>query len=339
MSSLIIAGEEILPGERKQISLTTAKLYDFTDMKMPVVVIRGKENGPTLFVSAAIHGDEINGVDIVRRLLKHRALKRIRGTLIAIPIVNVFGFNDKSRYLPDRRDLNRSFPGEEHGSLASQIAYIFRTEIVEKATHGIDLHTGAIHRRNLPQIRADLSQPANMALAQAFGAPVVLNASPRDGSLREMVSEKRIPMLLYEAGTALRFDARASKIGVVGILNVMRAIGMLPGETIEKPARELFIARSTHWVRSPISGIFLTVKKLGEHVRKGDKLGCITNPFGDYELDILSPYDGIIIGNSIMPLANEGDGIYHIATFDNVQTPNSVLEELYPYNDPSLNDM
>lgn len=341
MSGLIIAGEEIMPGERKQISLVTAKLYDFTDMKMPVVVVRGKEDGPTLFVSAAIHGDEINGVDIVRRLLKHKALKRIKGTLIAIPIVNVFGFNDKSRYLPDRRDLNRSFPGEEHGSLAGQLAYIFRTEIVEKATHGIDLHTGAIHRRNLPQIRADLTQPANLALAKAFGAPVILNASPRDGSLREMVSEKRIPMLLYEAGTALRFDKRASMTGVEGILNVMRAIGMLPEEPVEKPYKDVFIAKSSHWVRSPISGIFLTVKKLGDRVRKGDRLGCITNPFGDYELDILSPYDGVIIGNSILPLANEGDGIYHIATFDAAETARreKIEEEIYPYIDPNLEEM
>jgi len=339
MAGLIIAGEEILPGERRQLSVTTAKLYDFTDMKMPVVVVRGKQDGPTLFVSAAIHGDEINGVDIVRRLLKHPSLKRIRGTLIAIPIVNVFGFNDKSRYLPDRRDLNRSFPGEEHGSLASQIAYIFRTEIVEKATHGIDLHTGAIHRRNLPQIRADLTKPANLALAKAFGAPVILNASARDGSLREMVSERQIPILLYEAGTALRFDRKAAMVGMNGILNVMRAIGMLPEERNPKPYKDLFIAKSNHWVRSPISGIFITYKKLGEHVSRGDKLGCITNPFGDYELDILSPYDGIIIGNSILPLANEGDGIYHIATFDTAQQPQAVQDEIYPYIDPNLQEM
>lgn len=338
MSPFIIAGEEVLPGERRQISLTTAKLYDFTDMKMPVVVIRGKENGPTLFISAAIHGDEINSVDIVRRLLKNPALKKIRGTLIAIPIVNVFGFNDKSRYLPDRRDLNRSFPGEEHGSLASQIAYIFRTEIVSQCTHGIDLHTGAIHRRNLPQIRADLTQPANLALANAFGAPVIMNASPRDGSLREMVSGQRIPMLLYEAGTALRFDHKASKIGMEGILNVMRAIGMLPELSKPPKPRVIPIAKSTHWVRSPISGIFITEKDLGERVHKGDKLGCITNPFGDYELDILSPYDGLIIGNSILPLANEGDGIYHIATFDSAVHADSLEDEVYPYIDPRLQE-
>ncbi len=335
MSVLTIGGEEILPGERRQLALTVAKLYDFTDMKMPVEVVRGTEDGPTLFVSAAIHGDEINGVDIVRRLLKHRALKTIKGTLIAIPIVNVFGFNDKSRYLPDRRDLNRSFPGAEHGSLASQVAYIFRTEIVSKCTHGIDLHTGAIHRYNLPQIRADLSYPDNLLLAKEFGAPVVLNASPRDGSLREMVDGKNIPMLLYEAGTALRFDRRAALLGVEGILAVMRTIGMLAAAPRTAKPADPFIAKSSHWVRAPISGIFVTRKKLGESVSKGEKIGFITNPFGDYEYAILAPADGIVIGNSVLPLANEGDGLYHIATFE--KQKELPADELYPYINPDLN--
>lgn len=331
---LIIAGQEIFPGERRQIALSVAKLYDFTDMKIPVAVMRGTQDGPTLFISAAIHGDEINGVDIVRRLLKRKALRDLVGTLIAIPIVNVFGFNDKSRYLPDRRDLNRSFPGEKHGSLASQVAYIFRTEIVEKCTHGIDLHTGAIHRRNLPQIRADLSVPENLILAKAFGAPVVLNASARDGSLREMVQERKIPVLLYEAGTALRFDSKASKVGVDGILNVMRAIGMLPQEENAAPQRDPYIAYSSHWVRAPLGGIFLAKKRLGEVVRKGDTLGVITNPFGDHEYAIITPYDGVIIGFSQLPLANEGDGVFHIARME--KDTEVISEELYPYIDPGL---
>lgn len=331
---LVIAGEKIQRGERRQLAVTVAKLYDFTDMKMPVVVHRGEEDGPVLFVSAAIHGDEINGVDIVRRLLKDRRLSKIRGTLIAIPIVNVFGFNDKSRYLPDRRDLNRAFPGEEHGSLASQIAYIFRTEIVAQATHGIDLHTGAIHRTNLPQIRVDFNLPQNLELAKAFGAPVILNASPRDGSLRELQGEKQMPMLLYEAGTALRFNQRASKMGVAGILRVMKAIGMLDELAEESNVDDPFIAKSSHWVRAPISGIFITTKALGDVVDRGDKLGIITNPFGDHEYAIYAPHSGIIIGHTILPLANEGDALYHVATFE--QKPQSAEEEIYPYIDPQL---
>lgn len=331
---LVIAGEKIRRGERRQLSVTVAKLYDFTDMKMPVVVHRGEEDGPVLFVSAAIHGDEINGVDIVRRLLKDRRLANIKGTLIAIPIVNVFGFNDKSRYLPDRRDLNRAFPGEEHGSLASQIAYIFRTEIVAHATHGIDLHTGAIHRTNLPQIRVDFSLPENLELARAFGAPVILNASPRDGSLRELQGEKKMPMLLYEAGTALRFNTRASKMGVAGILRVMKAIGMLDTLAEESNVADPFIAKSSHWVRAPISGIFITSKALGDIIERGDKLGIITNPFGDHEYAIYAPHSGIIIGHTILPLANEGDALYHIATFE--QKHQQAEDEIYPYIDPQL---
>ncbi len=331
---MVIAGEKILRGERRQLAVTVAKLYDFTDMKMPVVVQRGEEDGPVLFVSAAIHGDEINGVDIVRRLLKDRRLAKIRGTLIAIPIVNVFGFNDKSRYLPDRRDLNRAFPGEEHGSLASQIAYIFRTEIVAQATHGVDLHTGAIHRTNLPQIRVDFSIPQNIELAKAFGAPVILNAATRDGSLRELQGEKNIPMLLYEAGTALRFNTRASKMGVAGILRVMKSIGMLDTLAEESNVADPFIAKSSHWVRAPISGIFITTKALGNVVDRGDKLGIITNPFGDHEYAIYAPHSGIIIGHTILPLANEGDALYHIATFEPNNLP--AEDEIYPYIDPHL---
>lgn len=334
MPNFTMAGVRIAKGERKQLTLTVAKLYDFTDMKMPVVVQRGLKDGPVLFVSSAIHGDEINGLDIVRRLLKHKALENLRGTLIAIPIVNVFGFNDKSRYLPDRRDLNRSFPGEENGSLASQIAYMFRTEIVEKCTHGIDLHTGAIHRRNLPQIRADFSLSENLQLARNFGVPVILNASPRDGSLREMVSEKKIPMLLYEAGTALRFDHNASIIGVNGVLNVMHAIGMLDEPPNGGLITEPLVAQSSRWVRAPISGIFITVKHLGDHVSRGDRLGFITNPFGDHETDILAPADGLIIGNSILPLANEGDALFHLATLGGEKPVAD--DEVYPYIDPTL---
>lgn len=331
----MIAGQEIAPGERRQLALTVAKLYDFTDMKIPVSVWRGKEDGPVLFVSAAIHGDEINGVDIVRRLLKQKALSKLRGTLIAIPIVNVFGFNDKSRYLPDRRDLNRSFPGERHGSLASQIAYIFRSEIVEKCTHGIDLHTAAIHRRNLPHVRVNFSKPQDVELARAFGAPVMLNASSRDGSLREMVSEKNIPTLLFEGGSALRFDTRVSKAGVQGIINVMRTIGMLPTKSSDdEQPRDPYVARSSHWIRAPQSGILLARKKLGEYTEKNDVIGIMTNPFGDHEVPILSPYEGVVIGQSILPLANEGDALFHIACFD--EPVNEIEEELYPFIDPNL---
>lgn len=224
---IVIGGTSIKPGERRRICLDVAKLYDFTDMNIPIEVVRGKEEGPVLFVSGAIHGDEINGVEIIRRLLVKKALKNIKGTLIAVPIVNVYGFNSNSRYLPDRRDLNRNFPGSPNGSLTAQLAYTFMSEIVDKCTHGIDLHTAAINRANLPQIRACLDDPETQRMAHAFQVPVLLHSTLRDGSLREATRERKIPTLLFEGGEALRFNEKVIKSGLRGVLSVMREIRML----------------------------------------------------------------------------------------------------------------
>lgn len=339
MTALRIGHYTIHPGERKKISINIARLYDFTEMRMPVEVIRGKEDGPTLLVSAVIHGDEINGVDIIRRLLQHSAMKKIHGTLIAVPIVNVFGFNDKSRYLPDRRDLNRCFPGDKHGSMGSQVAYIFRTEIVSKCTHGIDLHTAAFHRRNLPQIRANLGDAETLRLAKAFGTAVILNSGVRDGSLREMVQDQNIPMLLYEGGAALRFDDNVSRIGLQGILSVMHEIGMLPTyKRAVKQPNEVFIAHSSHWIRAPHSGIFLAKKKLGDKVSKEEILGHITNPFGDHAEEIRAICDGIVIGKTQLPLANEGDALFHIATFTDVDAALESVESLEHFDPININE-
>jgi predicted deacylase len=310
-----LGGVVIKPGERHKVNLGVARLYDFTEMKMPVEVVRGKKEGPVLFISAAIHGDEINGVEIIRRLLNHSALEVIHGTLIAVPIVNVFGFNERSRYLPDRRDLNRCFPGSEHGSMGSQLAHIFMEEIVAKSTHGIDLHTGAFHRHNLMQIRGNIEDVETMRLAKAFGAPVIINASLRDGSLREAAAAQKLPMLLYEAGEALRFHEEPILMGIQGILRVMGQIGMLPaGATPPANKNKVFIARSTRWVRAPHGGIFLAQKKLGDNVKKGEVLGHISSPFGDHFTAIEADNSGIIIGMSYLPLSNEGDALFHVAS-------------------------
>lgn len=314
MKHFSIDGVEVKLGEKKQISLDMGRLYDFTEVKIPVEVIRGKKDGPTLFISSTIHGDEINGIEIVKRLLKLKALNNISGTLIAIPIVNVFGFNDRSRYLPDRRDLNRCFPGLKKGSLASQLAYKFMKAIVEKSDYGIDLHTGSFHRNNYPQIRANLNDPTTAELAKAFGAPVLINSNLRDGSLREAVSGLKIPMLLYEGGEALRFDERVITLGVKGILEVMKKIGMIKGAANISKNHKLFMAKSSHWVRATHSGIHIAKQKLGKVVDKGDVLGEISNPFGERKTLIRAVESGIIIGQSMLPLANKGDALFHIAT-------------------------
>lgn len=341
-TAITIGNETILPGERRTVDLEMGKLYTHSAAMMPVHVICGRQAGPVLFVSAAIHGDEINGVEIIRRLLRLPALKRIKGTLIAVPIVNLLGFISQSRYLPDRRDLNRSFPGSQSGSLASRTARQFMQEVVNQSTHGIDLHTGAINRYNLPQIRANLDDPETLRLANAFGTPVILNSALRDGSLREAAAKKNIPILLYEAGEALRFDEVSIRGGVQGILNVMRVLEMLPPPRKKSQMKEPMVARSSTWVRAPQSGIFRAQVAEGARVVK-DKtlLAIISDPFGESEEEIWSPVSGLVIGQLKLPLVNEGDALFNIAQFyrtdlveDRLDAFNESLEaEDHPFAD------
>lgn len=325
-----IADTIINPGERKRIKIKVAKLYDhMTDIELPVEVIRGQEAGPTLFVSAAMHGDEINGVETIRRLLAHKSLKKLKGTLIAVPIVNVFGFNNKSRYLPDRRDLNRSFPGSPTGSLASRIAYLFLTEIVDKCTHGIDLHTAAIHRTNLPQIRASLRNKETKRLAEVFGTPVILNSKIREGSLRESMVERDVRMLIFEGGEALRFDESVTKSALRGIFAVMKDINMLDElpSSYAKRKHESFVAQSSYWVRASAGGIMIAKKKIGDKVKADEQLAIITDPFPGDNHQVKAIQAGIVIGKAEMPLVNEGDALFHIATFDDLKNVEQSLDD------------
>jgi len=325
MKDLQIAGETIRPGETRKLELPTASLYTDTHMSIPILVRRGRRDGPVLFVSAAIHGDELNGVEIISRLINSRSLKSLKGTLIAVPFVNGYGVLNQSRYLPDRRDLNRSFPGSRRGSLAGRIAHIFLNEVVAKCDYGIDLHTGAIHRSNLPQIRANLEDPETLELARAFGVPVLLNANLRDGSLRESARELGVRILLYEAGEALRFDELSIRAGYRGILNVMRHLGMLKKSRRKTQPIEPFVARQSNWVRATESGFVSHIKQLGDYVEKGDVLARIKDPFGDVADEVLSHLEGIVIGKQNIPLAQEGEAMYHIALFSR---PDDVIENV-----------
>ncbi len=334
---LRINGENIPPGSSVTLELPLPELYTRTPMTMPVLVRRGKRAGPMLFVCAAVHGDELNGVEIIRRLMRRRALSRIRGTIIAVPIVNVYGVIGRSRYLPDRRDLNRSFPGSSRGSLAARLANLFMTEIVERCSHGIDLHTGAIHRENLPQVRGNLDDEETLRLARLFGVPVLINAVLRDGSLREATAARGIPMLLYEAGEALRFDELSIRAGVQGILNVMRGLDMLPpARGRKRVSREPFVARSSSWVRAPASGIFSGTVSLGAHVNKDEQLGAITEPVGDAESVIRAPLGGIVIGRSNLPLVLEGEALFHIACFEDLREVAEQVEEFQTSHEAAI---
>jgi uncharacterized protein len=303
---LVIGGQAIPPGTRMTVELPIPQLFTHTPLTMAIHVVRGRREGPRLFVSAAIHGDELNGVEIIRRLLRRRALGRLRGTLIAIPMVNIYGVIHHSRYLPDRRDLNRCFPGSERGSLAARLADLFMGEIVANSSHGIE--------------------PETARLARAFGVPVLLDSHIRDGSLRQAAAERGIPMLLYEAGEALRFDEYSIRPGVQGILNVMRRLGMLPPARERAASPEPFVARSSTWIRAPESGIFRAWVGLGDRVGADEVLGVVADPFGSAETEILAPAPGIVIGRSNLPLVHQGEALYHLARFEDIERVHEHLE-------------
>ncbi|ATC94328.1 succinylglutamate desuccinylase/aspartoacylase family protein [Pseudoalteromonas tunicata] len=313
-SDFVLSGTAVSRGTRALINIPVAKLYTGTDMSIPVHVIRGKRAGPTLFISAAIHGDELNGIEIIRRLQLQETLNAIKGTLILVPMVNVFGVLNQSRYLPDRRDLNRCFPGSQKGSLAGRLANLFLTEIVQKCDYGIDLHTGAIHRSNLPQIRANLDDPQTKALAEAFGVPVLLNSNLRDGSLRQAADDSGVKILLYEAGEALRFDELCIRAGLRGVLDVMRHLGMIR-KVKRKQKLEPFEARSSSWIRATESGIVRLLKNLGERVKQGEEIAKIYDPNGHRVETIYAKHEGIVIGRLNIPLVQEGDALMHVAMF------------------------
>lgn len=341
LPTLRIGGTAIEAGSRQTVNLPVADLYTKSPVHLPVIVHRGAKPGPTLFISAAMHGDEIIGVEIIRRVLKLLNAQELAGTVLAVPVVNVLAFMHQSRYLPDRRDLNRSFPGSETGSLAARLAHLFLKEVVGNSDYGIDLHTGAIHRPNLPQIRADLSNPENLRLAKVFGAPLFLDSKPTEGTLRAYTTAANKPVILYEACEALRFDETAIRIGVQGILNVLAELGMrAPSEETPATGVTPILAKSDLWVRAPVSGILRAQSGLGDAVKNGQVLGVIGDPFGEEETPVISPASGVVIGRVMLPLVYEGEAVFHIArvetpgeaaqAVDDLQTQSAAWEHVEP---------
>lgn len=335
MDNLRIGEFDILPGEHLKIDLPVAKLYTDADVSLPVHVIRGKKPGPTIFISAAVHGDELNGIEIIRRLISMKTFKILRGTVIAVPMVNVYGVVNQSRYMPDRRDLNRCFPGSAKGSLAGRVAHIFLNEVVAHCDYGIDLHTGAIHRSNLPQIRANIADEETKALAQVFGVPVILNSNLVDGSLREAAVSHQTKVLLYEAGEALRFDELSIRAGMKGVLNVLHYLNMTRKQSTKKKLTVPFIANSSGWLRANASGIVHNKVNLGDKIAKHDVLAEIGSPYGEVIDVVKATRSGILIGKQNIPLVQEGEAMFHIAYFteddqDIVEQIETVQELLLP---------
>ncbi len=311
--SFAIGNVRVRAGAARDVELPITRLVTGGDVSLPVRVVHGREPGPVVWVSGAIHGDEVIGVEVIRELIAALDPKQFRGTLVAVPVVNVLGFMAGDRYLPDRRDLNRSFPGSPRGSLASRIAHLFMAEVVAKCEVGIDVHTAADKRANLPQIRADLDDPRTRDLAEAFGARVMVHARLRDGSLRQAALEVGAKVLLYEAGEANRFDDESIATGVAGIRRVLAFLEMIEAE----PADDLpagLESRSTGWVRARSTGILNLETKLGAFVSAGDRLGGLSDTFGRRVRLIHADRDGIVIGLTRAPIVNAGDALVHIAS-------------------------
>ncbi|MBC2776911.1 succinylglutamate desuccinylase/aspartoacylase family protein [Parasphingopyxis marina] len=307
------AGETIAAGTRGEIELPISRVSSDHLITLPVRIVHGKRPGPVLFVSAGIHGDEITGVEVIRRLLKRIRPGKLAGTLLCVPIVNVLGFVGNSRYLPDRRDLNRCFPGAKSGSLAGQLASTFRTEIIARADFGIDLHSAAIHRTNLPQLRISPDSPRAHALAAAFSPPAIIVSPLREKSLRATALETGVEMLLYEAGEALRFDDFSIRVGVNGIVRVMAAMDMLSLKPRKQAIAKPVESSKSLWIRAPRGGSWLIGVKAGRFVQPGAKLGIVANPVGLEEEAVTTPIGGIVIGHSRLGVVNQGDALVHIA--------------------------
>jgi predicted deacylase len=324
-ASFPIGGVRVRPGNSKNVELPITRLITGQEASLPVRVIHGREDGPTVWLSAAIHGDEINGIEVISQVLARLDPNTFKGTLVAVPVVNVLGFMIGSRYLPDRRDLNRSFPGSARGSLAARIAYLFMDEVVSKCEVGIDLHTGADRRTNLPQVRADLSDPQTLELAQSFGAPVILDAKLRDGSLRSAALSRGARVLLYEAGEAGRFDGWAIEAGVIGVQRVLGTLGMVSPGTVSSgsvssgtvgPETVPSVCRSSGWVRSRRTGMLTLDVNLGDRVIEDQRIGGLSDTFGKRVQVIRADRTGIVIGLTRAPFVNSGDALVHIAEVD-----------------------
>ena len=310
MKGVQISGTTVQAGEERVINVNIARLPSYTDIDLNITVARSKKPGPTLLLSAGLHGDEINGTEIVRRMIEKRSHVPLIGTVICIPIINMFGFINFSRYVPDGKDVNRSFPGNRNGSLAARVAYYLTKNIIPLVDVGLDFHTGGADRTNYPQIRAALRDSRNQELAETFQPPFILNSPFRPKSFRQTAAKRGKHILVYEGGESARFDQQAIQAGEEGALRVMKFLGMREDAPVARePTR---IIHNSSWVRAKKSGIFLTKIRSGEFVKKNQVIGFIAEPYGASKQQIKSPATGYIIGLNNNPLVHQGDAIMHI---------------------------
>lgn len=314
MSSIKIHQETIALGENKVVSLNTYELPTKTKIEIPIYVFRSSQPGPTVLLSAGMHGDEINGIEVIRKIITRKEIQNLQcGTVIAIPVMNTVSFLYQSRDLPDGRDLNRCFPGTKNGSLGSRIAYDLIKEIIPLIDFGVDFHTGGAKISNYPQLRCTFEDEKSLRIAQLFSPPIIINSIYREGTLRKEASKKDKPILVFEGGESLRFDYQAINEGLNGCLRLLHHHKMISDEIPPNPYVQL---KRSAWVRAKLSGLFHISKPNGAYVNKDEILGAICNPFGQVEARITSPFDGYIVGVNNQPVVNQGDALIHIGTED-----------------------
>lgn len=311
---MILNGTEILPGEEKKINVSIARLPSRSSLDINIIVSRSKEEGPVLLLMGAMHGDEINGTEVVRRMIGEKLNRPLRGTTICIPIINIYGFISSSRYVPDGKDVNRSFPGNRKGSLASRVAYYLSRDVIPQIDYGVDFHTGGAARINYPQIRCLLSEDENASLADAFHAPFTLDARYRPGSLRQWAAKHGKRILVYEGGESSRFDEHAIEEGVKGTLRLMKHLNMI--DNAEAPSEHTRVIRHSSWISAAYSGIFLRSIEVGEKVSRNQQVGSLNDPYGDFRLPIKSPSSGYVIALNQNPIVHQGDALMHVGVPD-----------------------
>lgn len=310
-NKFVILGKEIAPGSRAVLDLEVAKLHTRTRINVPVIIERAKQDGPVLLLMAGVHGDEVNGVGIIREIIQKKYNKPRRGTIICIPVFNIFGYLMQTREFPDGRDLNRMFPGTSQGSLASQFAHLFTTEIAPLVDYVIDFHTGGADRDNMAQIRCVLSEKKAMDLATAFGAPYIVHSDYIGKSIRETFHKMGKTILLFEGGKSKNINSKITNSAVIGTYNVMKYLGMQDGE-IDATVKPVIIKKSK-WIRAPYSGMFRLKVKNGIRVKKKDVLGVIQDPFGEFERKIIAPFDCNIFCVNTTPIVNKGNALFHVS--------------------------
>jgi uncharacterized protein len=324
LRKVTIAGQEIRPGEFKEVNINIARLPSHTQIDTPIYISRASEDGPVLALIAGMHGDEINGMEIVRRILERGLHQVKRGTVVCMPVINVYGFLNYSRDVPDGKDVNRSFPGTRNGSLASRVAYHLMNDVIPFIDCGIDFHTGGAMRTNYPQIRAVLREPTNVDLANAFGAPFTIDAPFKPSSLRREASRKGKNIIVYEGGESLRFDLQAIEEGVEGTLRLMKYLNMI--DWAPAPKEENKVIWTTSWVRAKHAGLFQPNVKCGQLVNKGEWVGTITDPFGEFKEQVKAHVTAYVIGLNNGPVINAGDALMHLGLDNMCKLSNASID-------------